>query len=74
MDDPNLLKAWNQAVIRQALLSGGHRQVEQFNQVVDSFLAESVLEKPKTLDQLNGHFNVWLEECYQHKITQCSHR
>ncbi len=42
-------------------------KVERFNRVVDSFLAESVLEKPKTLEQLNGHFDVWLEECYQHK-------
>lgn len=42
-------------------------KVERFNRVVDSFLAESVLEKPKTLEQLNSHFDVWLEECYQHK-------
>lgn len=42
-------------------------KVERFNRVVDSFLAESILEKPKTLEQLNGHFDVWLEECYQHK-------
>jgi hypothetical protein len=42
-------------------------KVERFNRVVDSFLQEAALEKPKTLDQLNRLFWVWLEECYQHK-------
>jgi transposase InsO family protein len=40
---------------------------ERFNRVVDSFLAEAVLEKPQTLDKLNQLFEVWLEECYQNK-------
>jgi hypothetical protein len=35
--------------------------------VVDSFLSEAALEKPKTLERLNELFAVWLEECYQHK-------
>lgn len=42
-------------------------KVERFNRVVDSFLNEAALEKPKTLDQLNELFQVWLKECYQHK-------
>lgn len=42
-------------------------KVERFNRVVDSFLAEALLEKPPTLDRLNQLFEVWLEECYQHK-------
>jgi hypothetical protein len=42
-------------------------KIERFNRVVDSFLAESALEKPQTLDRLNELFHVWLEECYQHK-------
>jgi len=35
--------------------------------LVDSFLAEVLLEKPQTLDRLNQLLAVWLEECYQHK-------
>lgn len=42
-------------------------KVERFNRVVDSFLSEAALEKPKSLDVLNTLFWVWLEECYQHK-------
>lgn len=42
-------------------------KVERFNRVVDSFLAESALEKPRSLDRLNELFNVWLSECYQNK-------
>lgn len=42
-------------------------KVERFNRVVDSFLAESALEKPRTLDKLNELFDVWLSECYQSK-------
>jgi len=42
-------------------------KVERFNRVVDSFLSEAALEKPKTLERLNELFAVWLEECYQHK-------
>ena len=40
---------------------------ERFNRVVDAFLSEAALEKPKTLDELNKLFWVWLEECYQNK-------
>ncbi|WP_407306386.1 DDE-type integrase/transposase/recombinase [Desulfosporosinus sp. SB140] len=42
-------------------------KVERFNRVVDSFLSEAALEKPKTLDRLNELFQVWLSECYQNK-------
>lgn len=42
-------------------------KVERFNRTVDSFLAEVVLEKPKSLEALNWLFAVWLEECYQKK-------
>jgi len=42
-------------------------KVERLNRTVDNFLKEASIEKPRTLDQLNGLFNVWLEECYQHK-------
>lgn len=42
-------------------------KIERWNRVVDGFLAEVALEKPKTLDQLNDRLAVWLSECYQHK-------
>lgn len=45
----------------------GKGKVERFNRVVDSFLQEASLQRPKTLDQLNELFQVWLSECYQHK-------
>ncbi|MFD0717270.1 DDE-type integrase/transposase/recombinase [Paenibacillus sp. GCM10027626] len=42
-------------------------KVERFNRVVDAFLSEAALEKPKTLERLNELFQVWLSECYQNK-------
>lgn len=42
-------------------------KVERFNRVVDSFLSEAALQKPKTLEQLNELFQIWLSECYQNK-------
>lgn len=42
-------------------------KIEKFNRLVDSFLAEASLEKPKTLDRLNELFFIWLDECYQNK-------
>jgi putative transposase len=42
-------------------------KAERFNRVVDSFLAEAILEEPPTLERLNQLFAVWLEECYQNK-------
>lgn len=35
--------------------------------MVQGFLNEAALEKPKTLDQLNTWFQVWLSECHQNK-------
>ncbi|MDA8441226.1 MAG: integrase core domain-containing protein [Peptococcaceae bacterium] len=42
-------------------------KVERLNRVVQSFLNEVSLEKPKTLDQLNDWFQAWLSECHQTK-------
>lgn len=42
-------------------------KIERFNRVVDSFLDEVYLVKPKTLDELNRLFNIWVDECYQNK-------
>lgn len=42
-------------------------KIERFNRVLDGFLNEVQLEKPKTLDGLNERLQVWLSECYQHK-------
>ncbi len=42
-------------------------KIERVNRVVDAFLKEAALVKPKTLDELNKLFWVWLEECYQNK-------
>ncbi len=42
-------------------------KVERFNRVVDAFLSEAALEKPKTPERLNELFQVWLSECYQNK-------
>ena len=42
-------------------------KIERFNRTADSFLAEVALKKPKTLDELNLYFKVWLSECYQNK-------
>jgi len=42
-------------------------KVERFNRIVDAFLSEAALEKPKTLTRLNELFAVWLSECYQNK-------
>ncbi len=42
-------------------------KVEKYNQTVDSFLREVILAKPKTLDDLNNLYDVWMEECYLHR-------
>lgn len=42
-------------------------KIERLNRVVDGFLSEIALENPKTLEQLNERFQVWLAECYHHK-------
>ncbi|WP_206923111.1 integrase core domain-containing protein, partial [Alicyclobacillus suci] len=42
-------------------------KIERFNRIVDSFLDEVAAAKPKTLEQLNQQFEVWLSECYQNQ-------
>ncbi|WHH61614.1 DDE-type integrase/transposase/recombinase [Petroclostridium sp. X23] len=42
-------------------------KVERYNQTVDSFLREVQVAKPKSLEELNRLYNVWMEECYLHK-------
>ena len=42
-------------------------KVEKYNQTVDSFLREAYIAKPKSLDELNQLYTVWMEECYLHK-------
>jgi putative transposase len=43
-------------------------KVERLNGAVQGFLDEVALEKPKTLEQLNTWFQVWLSECHQNKV------
>lgn len=40
---------------------------ERFNQTADSFLREATLAKPKSLDELNRLYQVWMDECYLHQ-------
>jgi Transposase and inactivated derivatives, IS30 family len=40
---------------------------ERYNQTADSFLREASLVKPKTIDELNRLYQVWMEECYLHQ-------
>jgi len=42
-------------------------KIEKFNRTVDSFLREVSMDNPRTLEQLNERFQVWLSECYQNK-------
>jgi putative transposase len=41
-------------------------KIEKFMQRCEEFIAEMTLVKPKTLDDLNQLFGVWLEEGYNH--------
>ncbi|MDO8716742.1 MAG: DDE-type integrase/transposase/recombinase [Dehalococcoidales bacterium] len=43
-------------------------KIERFNRTVDEFLQEVQLEKPRTLEQLNGLFRAWLSEGYNHRV------
>jgi len=43
-------------------------KIERWNRTVDEFIQEARLEKPQTLDQLNGLFRVWLSEGYNHRV------
>lgn len=40
---------------------------ERYNQTVDAFLREAVLEKPRSMEELNHLYQVWMEECYLHQ-------
>jgi putative transposase len=42
-------------------------KVEKFHQVVDSFLREVKLKRPKALDELNHLWDIYLDEYYQQK-------
>jgi putative transposase len=42
-------------------------KIERFNRTVEEFLQEARLEKPRTLEQLNGLFRAWLSEGYNHR-------
>ena len=42
----------------------GKGKQERYNQTVDSFLREASVAKPKTLDELNHLYEVWMQECY----------
>ena len=40
---------------------------ERYNLTVDAFLREATLAKPKSLEELNRLYNIWMEECYLHQ-------
>ena len=40
-------------------------KIERFNRTMDAFLAEISIVKPKSLEELNKLYHIWLEECYQ---------
>lgn len=44
----------------------GKGKQERYNQTVDRFIGEAYLAKPKTLEDLNRLYNVWMDECYLH--------
>lgn len=52
-------------MLRESLRNKG--KIERLNRVVDGFLNEIALENPRTLEQLNERFQVWLSECYHSK-------
>ena len=46
------------------IIRKGKSKQERYNQTVDSFLREASVAKPKTLDELNHLYEVWMQECY----------
>jgi len=42
-------------------------KIERWNRTADEFIQEAQLEKPQTLEQLNGLFRAWLSEGYNHR-------
>jgi len=45
----------------------GKGKQERYNQTADSFLRETAVVKPKSLEELNRLYKVWMEECYLHQ-------
>ena len=43
-------------------------KIERWNRTADEFIQEAYLEKPQTLEQLNGLFRAWLSEGYNHRV------
>jgi len=39
-------------------------KIERFNNTVEEFIQEIALEKPKTLEELNRQFRIWIDEGY----------
>lgn len=37
---------------------------ERYNQTCDSFLREAQIRKPKSVEELNELYRIWMEECY----------
>jgi len=42
----------------------GKGKQERYNQTVDAFLAEAILARPKSVEELNKLYDVWMQECY----------
>ena len=42
-------------------------KIERWNRTLEEFLQEASLEKPQTLEQINGLFRPWLSEGYNHR-------
>ena len=43
-------------------------KIERWNRTADEFIQEAHLEKPQTLEQINGLFRAWLSEGYNHRV------
>jgi putative transposase len=43
-------------------------KIERWNRTAEEFIQEALLEKPQTLEQLNGLFRAWLSEGYNHRV------
>jgi putative transposase len=54
-------------IAAQAYSPESKGKVERINRTVEEFFAEISLEKPKTLEQLNQSFSLWMEAGYNHK-------
>ncbi len=43
-------------------------KIERWNLTAEEFIQEAHLERPQTLEQLNGLFRAWLSEGYNHQV------